>query len=141
MSARDAFAGNATCQALVESPAEPDSQAFLSGAMHVSEATLLLLDQCTCQPHTTLCPLSVTEDLPSQACCPAKPVAQPSLSQLLPNKIVSYNKIITILNSYILSSYYTIVYGRNPSQSTRLKSPCFLSVALCPPHSDRDKVL
>ena len=102
--------------------------------MHVSEATLLLLDQHICQPHTTACPLSVTKDLPSQA------VAQPSLSQLLPNKIVSYNKIIAIFNSYILSSY-TTVYGRNTSQSTRLKSPCFLSVALCPPHSDRDKVL
>ena len=68
-------------------------------------------------------------------------LAQPGLFQLLPNKIVSYNKIIAIFNSYILSSYYTTVYGRNTSQSTRLKSPCFLSVALCPPHSDRGKVL
>ena len=75
LSAWDAFARNAMCPALVGSPAEPDSQAFSSGAMHMSEATLLLLDQPICQPHTTACPLSATEGLPSQACpssCPTK---------------------------------------------------------------------
>ena len=71
--------------------------------MHVSEATLLLLDQRICQPHTTLCPLSVTEDLPSQACCPAKPVAQPSLSpsQACPSSCPT--KLWVIIKSLLFS--------------------------------------